>query len=585
MKLLRFALCAFFVASLVYAQRTEPQYVANAVGNQYDDPIPVFVSTEQIALIATFAAADIERSERMEELKRWNEEGRLPAKNGFVRPLSTPLQVRLGGMTAMGSAPGQVRRTASGTTVWSGAIEVEDADRIRLELSSLRLPEGARLWIKGSGGEEVGFGTELIDAGGVLYTPSVAGGVAVLVIELPADSETEFRISGVVELTDTFPKSTIGSDVTPACLVDSTCVTSGTLDVIDPYRRAVAYLQFMSGGSSAVCTGALMNDTDDSTDVPYLLTANHCISTSATASSLELFWDYRSATCNGPAPSGSTLPRSSGAQLLATSASTDFTFLRLNSIPANRVFLGWDPRASSVSPGTRIHRLSHPLGEPLKYSAATIDGTFSACGPLPRSSFLYSATTTGGTYGGSSGAPTILSGGYVVGQLNGGCGPDPAEGCDTRNRDTDGAFSATFPAIASYLAGEPSGTQPCSPSATTACLLNNRFRVTVRYRGGFDNNAADTSAKVKSVTGFANPSFETAFFYFNSDSNIEMMIKMLDQGNQNSQGQPTIALLFGTATPLRIELNVTDTTTGVSRNYTSEFAAMKGTTDFNAFVK
>lgn len=125
----------------------------------------------------------------------------------------------------------------------------------------------------------------------------------------------------------------------------------------------------------------------------------------------------------------------------------------------------------------------------------------------------------------------------------------------------------------------------CTPSTTTACLLNNRFRATLRYRSAFDNNPADTTAFVKPVSGFATSTYETAFFYFNNASNIEMLLKILDQGNTNGAGQPTIAVLFGSATPLRIELTLTDTQNGAVRIYTNEFGSQKGQTDFTAFVK
>ncbi len=128
-------------------------------------------------------------------------------------------------------------------------------------------------------------------------------------------------------------------------------------------------------------------------------------------------------------------------------------------------------------------------------------------------------------------------------------------------------------------------TTSCTPDAHTACLLNNRFKATLLFRGDFTNNPADTQALVKSVTGFANANFETSFFYFNDPNNIEVLLKMLDQGNTNSLGQPTIAVLFGTATPLRVELTITDTATSVIRKYTSPFTSMAGATDFTAFVK
>jgi hypothetical protein len=108
---------------------------------------------------------------------------------------------------------------------------------------------------------------------------------------------------------------------------------------------------------------------------------------------------------------------------------------------------------------------------------------------------------------------------------------------------------------------------------------------TVRYRGVFDNATADTLAKVKAVTGFASSGYETAFFYFNSENNIELLLKLLDQGNKDSQGHPTIAVLYGSATQLRVELTITDTQTTAVKKYTSLFNTQKGETDFAAFVK
>lgn len=130
-----------------------------------------------------------------------------------------------------------------------------------------------------------------------------------------------------------------------------------------------------------------------------------------------------------------------------------------------------------------------------------------------------------------------------------------------------------------------SGSSVCVQDSTTACILNGRFRATVRVRGAFDNLPADKAAFRKPVTGFSNPNFETAFFYFNSPDNIEILLKMLDQGNTDSQGHPTLAVLFGSATPLRVELTITDTTNGAVRTYLSPFGSQQGSSDFTAFIK
>ena len=112
-----------------------------------------------------------------------------------------------------------------------------------------------------------------------------------------------------------------------------------------------------------------------------------------------------------------------------------------------------------------------------------------------------------------------------------------------------------------------------------------RFRATARYRNGFDNAGVDTQASVKAVSGFGSIAHETVLIYFNNSDNIEMMVKMLDQGNTNASGQPTMAVLFGSATPLRAELTIHDTLKGVTKTYSSDFNQMKGATDFAAFVK
>lgn len=169
-------------------------------------------------------------------------------------------------------------------------------------------------------------------------------------------------------------------------------------------------------------------------------------------------------------------------------------------------------------------------------------------------------------------------------------GPSPT--ALTYTFSASGSYIIGFAFVADFATGSYTLVVSCSgvggtcrSDSRTACLLNNRFKATVRFRGAFDNAAADTDASLKPVTGFADPNFETAFFYFNSSNNIEMMLKMLDQGNTDSLGHPTIAVLFGSATPLRTELTITDTKTGLVKRYTSQFGSQAGTTDFTAFVK
>lgn len=580
----------FSAVALFATDRVEPLFVPEAIGMQHRAPAPRIAMSGADAIV-TLGAAEEVVPEEVEALRVWNAEGRTPAKNGFTRHIGGPLQVRIGGadsaVSALGSGVGKITRSSSGNLIWSGSVRVDRAYRFRLHLRNVVVPAGTTFWVYGADEVATAFGTELIDENRELYVPSVAGDVAYLEIEVPSGQPAAFDLVDVIELFG--GKSGLQALDTPSCLVDMKCIGTGTLDVIEQLGRAVAHLQYVKGGNSYVCTGGLINDTDTSSAIPYLLTANHCFSAQSSATSLEAYWDYRTNTCGGPFPNLNTITRTVGSTLLATSADSDFTFVRMNSIPGNRILLGWDSRTSVVPAGTRLHRVSHPFPDdysvpaPQFYSSTNVTTSSSTCAARPRPNYLYSTFVQGGTYGGSSGSPVILAGGYIVGQLFGACGPNPTAGCDASNYSVDGAFSQTYASVASYLS--PTTSTTCTPSSTTACMLNNRFKVQVRYRAAFDTLPPDSNAQVKSVSGFANASFESAFFYFNSDSNIEMLVKILDQGNTNAQGQQTIAVLFATATPLGIEVTITDTTNNAVKNYRSDFGKMAGGTDFTAFVK
>ncbi|MDX1582534.1 MAG: serine protease, partial [Thermoanaerobaculia bacterium] len=529
-------------------------------------------NVETVVELAPAAVAAIDQIEAMRE---WNRLGNLPVRVGFERPLKAPVLLQPGESVGRKSATRFVtpRTVEDGDRVLVAArVAVENSTTMRARLSNVRLGDSARVHVWGSDGIGYPVDLELVDDEGGIWAPAVSGPEMTIELSLDKGDSGTIVIEKILELFLPRPEAVAGEE----CVVDASCFDASTLDVIEPYGRAVAQLLFVDGGNAGLCTGALVNDTDDTTAIPYLLTANHCFSSQSVAQSLEAYWDYKTASCGGSAPEWRSGPRSVGSTLLATSASTDVTLVRLSSVPSDRVALGWDARPEAVVNGTVLHRISHPYAEdfgipyPQSYSRMVVDTDSGTCEDTPRPNYIYSRLLEGATISGSSGAPVILAGGLVVGQLLGGCGPDDSV-CSQNNREVDGALSVSWPLLASYLAPSDGGPlDPCVPDETTACLLGDRFKATLRYRAAFDNQPVDSIAPVKPVTGFADPNFETAFFYFNSPNNIEVMLKMLDQGNTNSQGQPTIAVLFGTATPLRAEITITDTERGTTRIYTSE---------------
>ncbi|HVT56933.1 MAG TPA: trypsin-like peptidase domain-containing protein [Thermoanaerobaculia bacterium] len=355
-----------------------------------------------------------------------------------------------------------------------------------------------------------------------------------------------------------------------ACLLDSSCEGNADLPNIGILRRGMAALQFNDtcpggvGTCAFLCSASLLNDTH-SDGIPYLLTANHCFSTQASATSLEAFWDYFTSSCNHNflVPDESSVPRSNGSTLLTgvdDSSGSDFTLVQLHSVPAGRTFLGWDANASSVRTNTTLFRLSHPAPNgqslPQAYSQSSVNtSTDCGTGVLPAPTFIYHTLTRGATAGGSSGSPVMLADGSVVGQLNGLCGTNVNDNCDTINNDqVDGAFAVTFNQIAQFLA--PAAPQPCTPDAFTLCLNAGRFKVTATFRS---NTGQTGNARVVKLTD------DTGYFWFFSSSNVEAVLKVL-----NGCGVTHHYWVFaGGLTNVRVVITVTDSTTGAMRTYTN----------------
>ena len=316
---------------------------------------------------------------------------------------------------------------------------------VRLAVDVQALPKGAVLRFYGDGdgevqevpaaeaarlraiNEEAGLGG---DAARTVWSLPFDGSAATLEVELPAGAAPDAVTLAVPQLSHLMltPLQAITKGIgdSGSCNLNATCV----LDDINAESRAVAKMVFDRGSSTYLCTGTLLNDARSS-GTPYFITANHCISTQAEASTLTTLWFYHAAACNssGNVNSGAT-QLGGGAQLLGTSAGYDTTLLRLNSQPpAGVVYAGSYWGNLSVGDGTLgVH---HPSGDLLKYSVGSITGyaecSGGSCTLGNNSSFsLYRVGwNKGTTEGGSSGSGLFVRDKatgtrYLVGVLHGG---------------------------------------------------------------------------------------------------------------------------------------------------------------------
>jgi trypsin-like peptidase len=539
-------LMVLLLPALAAAQSVGPLVLPPAPPATKEVSPPRLAETFGVPPLAVLPAAGRGAADRLKALQDWNDAGRVPPQAGLVRSLPRSQRVVLGAelldRAPAAHAGGIVAPSGFDHLAWGAEVRVEGAYRLRLHLAGVRLPVGARLWVHGD--DVAGpFGLELRAPDGGLWTPSIGGESARLDVELPAAAfaggkRFSFTIDRVLELVP------LAGEQTGPCNVDASCVGRDVMPAIDDVRRAVARLEFVSGASAFLCSGGLLNDSDPRTEVPYLLTAHHCFSTPDAAASLEAWFDDETSSCNGAAPALNGLPRANGATLLASGDSSDYTLVRLNAVPGGRVFLGWNADPGAVPDGTLVHRLSHPDGDPQSYTSTRVSTTVPACfGARP--SFLYSTQVTGGTFGGSSGAPLVLGTGQVVGQLLGGC--NSADDCSALQYTVDGAFAATYSAIRQFI--DPLGS--CGgPDAL--CLLGGRFKVEVAWQNQFDGSSG---------TGHPNASSDEAgFFYFTDPANFELIVKILDFGN-------VVKVFYGQLTDLHFTMTVTDTRSGMAKIY------------------
>jgi lysyl endopeptidase len=389
-----------------------------------------------------------------------------PRKVGFARDLPSALA---------SSAPLDWQTLADGRRAASLSVTSPSAAGVRLGVLVRSLPADATLRIYAQN-SSTAFELPAADvlqalagnvaagatgnAANTYWTPMVTGAEVTLEVALPKGGDTSQVDLAVPQLSHLFAVPSFDGDtqnVAPkaigaagSCEVDATCSTEYTAET-----NAVAKMIFSDSTGSYQCTGALLNDHLNS-GTPYFISANHCIPTQALASTLQTFWFYRAPSCGAGtlAPASTTL--TGGATLLYASASTDTSFMRLNTKPpTGAVYAGWFVTAPAI--GATVGTLHHPEGDLLKLSTGTVKSyqncsasttqtgelTCTGSAQAGSSGFLDALFTTGSTEEGSSGAPlfqTVGSTRYFVGQLFGG-----SASCSLRSgSNVYGRFDAAF---------------------------------------------------------------------------------------------------------------------------------------------
>ena len=396
-----------------------------------------------------------------------------PQRVGIVKRVGRTVKVWRGSPVAKTSArlsEGVIRGTDDGGFVWAVALESENASALRIHLSKVFLPDSADAYFFSLDGQAHGpyrgsddFWTNtLMGTQGILlvrqFGPPAAGTRAMSIsVSSVANMSEQFMVTAQATL----------CDYNHPCIENAEAY-SKTQPVKD-LKAATAYMEWTQGAWVYSCSGGLIADSDTQSQIPYFLTAHHCIKSNAAARNLELYWNYTTSngTCNGPIG-----PMTSGAKVKATGVQGDFTLLELNKPPpAGSMFMGVNSEPIATTGGESLHRVHHPKGAPQSYTTHVTNPDFLACAGLPIGQFIYSVDTLGSTEGGSSGSLVTNDAGEVVGQLYGGCGTNFDECLSYDWRTVDGALSFYIDKVSPFLSTscEPSPAEHCSDGIDNDC--------------------------------------------------------------------------------------------------------------------
>ena len=317
--------------------------------------------------------------------------------------------------------------------------------RVRLDIGAIAAPVEVR--VKGSG-ERVE--TMRIEPGGpaTAWTPWTEGPRQTIELVTGTQPDADaVKVGAFLHFTDSpFAK------VAALCTLSTRCSTGDpALDsAIEERKKSVVRINFIEGGGGFLCSATLINT--ERFPEGFLLTANHCISTMASATSVTSFWFYETNTCADLTVNPGFVQLAGGTELVFGNYSADSTLLRTNNPPPpGAVYSGWN--AARLTAGTAVVSLSHPRGDTSRVAIGSMTREYRV-NDLPQDQ--YGVTFSRGIIeGGSSGSGLFtMAGGSLElrGILTGTTVRQGGMSCsNTQDEALYSRFEVLAPQIVSYI--------------------------------------------------------------------------------------------------------------------------------------
>jgi hypothetical protein len=341
-----------------------------------------------------------------------------------------------------------------GGFAWSTIIHSDLAFGQRVHFTELSIPDGGQVVVYNTSDPSEIYGpyTNLDELSGELWSATCWSELVTVECFVPdAESRnaTVVTIDRIIHMYKSLDEAQWAPKDAGACNNDVPCFPSWV-----PTANGVGGLGSVGANGALFCTASLIADLDPGTEIPYVLTAHHCVPEFQSPSSVEMYWFYQTSICEEPPnpPNPATVPRTTGGAVwLAGSLKgngTDFSLLRLNNPPAaGTTFLGWSAAEAPV--GTPITTIHHPSGDfkRISFGDVTNDTGEPLYSGAPRERFHQTTWSDGTTEPGSSGSPLFITAtGQIIGQLWGGFAS-----CSNSSPDYYGRFDVSYPMMSSFL--------------------------------------------------------------------------------------------------------------------------------------
>lgn len=308
--------------------------------------------------------------------------------------------------------------TIGNEKIYRIAIISTNAKSLYLELDNLFLKSSERLFFMDNHFSKVigpVTSRQLAENGEFAISP-VPGDTAILEIRSFEDSPPSFRVSKVYHdylgvISDTNDKDgTFG--LSESCEIDVNCY-EGT----DWQREKRSVCRIITNGQ--LCSGTLINNTRND-GRPFILTANHCISTENQANNSIFYFNYESPSCYGI--DGSAEEAISWSHLHATTYHLDFALLEMVTAPPPSFLPYYAGLELSDTPPQSATVIHHPQGDVKKISRElnSLPSANYGSGYDYDSHWKITTWDLGTTEGGSSGSPIFNDNHLITGTLTGG---------------------------------------------------------------------------------------------------------------------------------------------------------------------